>query len=269
MLEMIPPFLGLAEEKGFEPWVTVVNDVRYASDSAITKNGSLVHELIMDPTLRAKHARDLVSRVSGDGFKGLHLDYERVPESDTIQFRAFVEQLRVELRRLGLGLEVVIEPMSGPLPVPGSTSVTVMAYDLFGTHSGPGPRSTPTFVSELSHKASVDGDSSAALALAVRGFAWEPDGDIRSLDWSVAQRLAAETSNTQRRNADHVLSAQLNNGTVIWFEDVESILSKWQAAWKAGFRRLAIWRLGGNDESFFDLIRRMRQGQTGSNARED
>jgi spore germination protein YaaH len=263
MLEMIPPFLGLAEEKGFEPWVTVVNDVRYASDSAITKNGSLVHELIMDPTLRAKHARDLVSRVSGDGFKGLHLDYERVPESATLQFQEFVRELSAELRRRGLYLEVVMEPTSGPRLVVDSTSVTVMAYDLFGNHSGPGPRATPAFITELGNKASMDGDSAAALALAVGGFAWEPDGDVRSLDWSEARRLAAETPTTQRRHPDQVLSVRLDDGTEIWFEDVESLLSKWQAAWKAGFRRLAIWRLGGNDESFFDLIRMIKQESDG------
>jgi hypothetical protein len=39
------------------------------------------------------------------------------------------------------------------------------------------------------------------------------------------------------------------------------LFTKWQAAWKAGFRRLAIWRLGGNDESLFDLLRGIKPDQ--------
>ncbi len=258
MEETIAPFLSLAEEGGFEPWVTVVNDVRYEPDSAVAKDGLLVHDLIVDPARRATHVRDLASRAWHDGFVGLHLDYERVPESDTTAFRDFVEELKAELQRVGLGLEVVMEPVTGPLPAFGGTSVTVMAYDLFGSHSGPGPRSTPTFISQLGNKAGLDGDSAAAVALAVHGFAWEPDGVVRSLNWSAAGRLAEEARNTPRRNSDHVLNVQLDDGTEVWFEDVESIMAKWQAAWQAGFRRLAIWRLGGNDESLFDLIQRMR-----------
>lgn len=259
--ETIGPFLRLAEERGFKPWVTVVNDVRYSPDSTVAKDGHLVHNLIIDSTRRAAHARDLASKVSVDGFEGLHLDYERVPQSDTTAFQEFIDALRAELGSRGLGLEIVMEPTGGPLPDPGSTRVTVMAYDLFGEHSGPGPRSTPTFISELGHRASVDGDSAAALALAVSGFAWEPDGGVRSLDWSVARQLADEASDARRRNSDHVPSVTLDDGTVIWYEDAESLFTKWQAAWKAGFRRLAIWRLGGNDESLFDLLRGIKPDQ--------
>jgi spore germination protein len=256
--ETITPFLQLAREEGFEPWVTVVNDIRYTPDSAIAKDGDLVHDLIADPTRRARHARDLAAVVSTHGFKGLHLDYERVPESDSTQFQQFVEELRTELRSLGCMLEVVMEPSSDALPHLGRTSVTVMAYDLFGEHTGPGPRSTPTFISELSRKTGINGDNSAAVALAVSGFAWKPDGKVQSLDWSVARRLGNEAHGTRRRDPNYVLHATLDDGTEIWFEDAESILAKWQAAWQAGFRRLAIWRLGGNDESLFDLFRRMR-----------
>ncbi len=254
---MMAPFFRLAATKGFDPWVTVVNDIRYGVDSVLAKDSILVHELIVDPARRLAHAREIAARVEGDGFKGLHLDYEQVPESDEAHFQTFITTLGSELQQRGLRLEIVVEPVSGPLPAAGSASVVVMAYDLFGTHSGPGPRSTPTFVTGLSQRAAVDRDSAAALAVAVGGFAWEPGGEVRALDWLDAQRLAAEAPST-RRNAADVPSAHLSDGREIWFEDRKSLLAKWQAAWEAGFRRLAIWRLGGNDERLFDLIGEFR-----------
>ena len=256
---MMAPFFRLAATKGFDPWVTVVNDVRYGVDSVLAKVSTLVHELLVDPARRLAHARGIAARVEGDGFKGLHLDYEQVPESDQAHFQAFITKLGDELQQRGLGLEVVVEPVSGPLPAAGSVRVVVMAYDLFGTHSGAGPRSTPTFVTGLGPRARIDSASAAALAIAVGGFAWEAGGEVHALDWLDAQRLAAEAPSTRRSAAD-VPSARLSDSTEIWFEDRESLLAKWRAAWEAGFRRLAIWRLGGNDERLFDLIGDLRPG---------
>ncbi len=256
---MMAPFFRLAATKGFDPWVTVVNDVRYDVDSVLAKVSTLVHELIVDPARRLAHARGIAARVEGDGFKGLHLDYEQVPESDQAHFQTFITELGDELQQRGLGLEVVVEPVSGPLPTAGSARVVVMAYDLFGMHSGPGPRSTPTFVTGLSPRAKLDSDGAAALAVAVAGFAWGPDGEVNALDWSDARQLADTAQRTQR-DVSGVPTAYLSDSTEIWFEDPESLLGKWRAAWEAGFRRLAIWRLGGNDERLFRLIRDFRRG---------
>ncbi len=257
---MIPRFLRLAEERGFAPWVTVVNDVRYSSDSAILKDPDLVHQLIADTERRQSHARALAEEVASDGFTGLHLDYEMLAETDSAAFRYFVQELRKELHAAGLGLEVVIEPSRGPLPVPNTTSVSVMGYDLFGPHSGPGPRATPSFVSSLRNRASGDADSAAGLALAVGGFAWEPGGEVRPLDWAHARELLAEAPEALRSDVDDVPNARLEDGTEVWFEDSESLLSKWDAAWESGFRRLLLWRLGGNDQQLFQMLEDLRRG---------
>lgn len=256
---MLVPFRDLANEWGFSPWVTVVNDVRLGADSAIVKDSTLIHRLLADQTLRNAHARRLTERVLADGFAGLHLDYERVPEADSMAFRDFVTELRAELDNRGLELEVVVEPVRGPLPEAGSASVAVMAYDLFGAHSGPGPRSTPVFVEEIAPRGAGDGGGAPVLALAVGGFAWDTAGNAHPVDWSRARRLADAARRRDRDDSGGVPTARLANGSELWFEDAESLLDKWQTGWDAGFRRLAIWRLGGNDAELFRLLLRLRQ----------
>jgi spore germination protein YaaH len=257
---MIPQFLRMAEEIGFAPWITVVNDVRFSGDSAILKDPGLVHELVGDPVRRGAHARALAERATSDGFAGVHLDYEQVAEADSSDFGAFVENLQRELEFRGLGLEVVVEPSYGPLPRPRTTSVSVMGYDLFGPHSGPGPRATPEFVAGLQPRASGDTDSAAGLAIALSGFAWQPNGAVTPLDWARAGQLAAEGQMWQREATNGVPTARLDDGTEVWFEDPESLLRKWDAAWRSGFRRLLLWRLGGNDARLFDLLGDLRMG---------
>jgi spore germination protein len=262
--EMLVPFLRLAEGKGFEPWLTVVNDVRLSHDSVVAKDSTVVHKLVAHPLDRRTHVRDLIARVADGGFRGLYLDYERVSESDAQEYRALVQDLSTQLQQRGLGLELVVEPEDGPRRAIAGVRVTIMAYDLFGTHSGPGPRSTPSFISSLRGKAGLDASGVAAVAIAVGGFAWHPDGEVESLDWSTGQRLAAEAPSRMRSAADFVPHASLEDGTELWFEDVESLLGKWEAASTAGFRRLAIWRLGGNDAALFEMIRNLRSGSDSS-----
>jgi spore germination protein YaaH len=260
MSRMIPQFLTIAGESGFEPWVTVVNDVRFGGDSAILKDPDLVHDILSDEAWREDHARVLAERAQNDGFAGLHLDYERVADSDSSEFRAFVGVLADELKGRGLELEIVVEPSYGPVPSPNTTSVSVMGYDLHGPHSGPGPRATPEFVAGLQTRAAGDTDNAAGLAIALSGFSWSPGGEVTPVDWTATGQMSADGGTWQRNAADGVPNARLDDGTEIWFEDPESISRKWDAAWRSGFRRLLLWRLGGNDERLFSLLRDFRRG---------
>jgi len=260
MSRMVPQFLAFAEASGFEPWVTVVNDVRFGRDSSILKDAGLVHDILNDEARRNDHARALAERAQSDGFAGLHLDYERVADSDSSEFRAFVGVLNNELKGRGLELEIVVEPSYGPVPNPNTASVSVMGYDLHGPHSGPGPRATPEFVSGLQPRAAGDTDNAAGLAIALSGFSWSPSGDVTPVDWTASEQMSAEGRTWQRNAEDGVPNTRLDDGTEIWFEDPESISRKWDAAWRSGFRRLLLWRLGGNDERLFSLLRDLKRG---------
>ncbi|MCX5886422.1 MAG: hypothetical protein NT096_11020 [Proteobacteria bacterium] len=261
-MKLMPNFFLLAKKHGFSPWVTIVNDVR-TINKVLMKDTEVLHQLMADPELRKKHVKDIVVRVKEDGFVGLDLDYERLEVLDQNNFHFFVEELGDELKRNGLGFNVVIEPQRGPLPSPGTTTLTVMGYNLYGTHSGPGPRSTPAFIATLVGRVNGDAKAAPELALAVGGFSWAPDGRVKQLDWVSGQRLAESAVKKGRGPFTRVPHARLGDGTEVWFEDAESLRAKWDAAYKAGFRSLMIWRLGGNDDSLFQLLYNYRKLQAG------
>ncbi|HSH42738.1 MAG TPA: hypothetical protein VK973_11505 [Arenicellales bacterium] len=245
-------FQSLARQHDIQAWATVVNDVRHPDGSVDLKSAEVVHAVISNPQRRARHARELAQRIGDDGFDGLHLDYEQVHERHRAGFRAFVGLLADELARRGLGLDVILEPSRGPRPAAGTARVTVMAYNLHGPHSGPGPRATPAFARDVAPDMDLDRYAAPSVALALAGFVWGGDGSVKAIDWRAA-REAVGDGTTQRGASHKVPYARIADGE-IWYEDAESLDAKWRAAHEGGFRGLALWRLGGNDERLFNWL---------------
>lgn len=138
-----PQFLALARERGFVPWVTVVNDTRQDTGRVALKDAALVQRLLADPAAREQHALALAERAAADGFAGLHLDYESIAPAYGTQFQDFIMKLSGALRDRGLALNVVVEPRRSPLPPSGAATLTVMGYNQHGPHGAAGPRATP------------------------------------------------------------------------------------------------------------------------------
>lgn len=253
-----PAFLRIAKAHGIAPWVTVVNDVRTGPGQARLKDVDAVRSLLEDGDKRAEHASRLAQKVKDDGFSGLDLDYEGLDASDQENMNAFVGVLEAECAKRGLKLNVVLEPCRGPRPVLGDASFTVMAYNLNGPHSKAGPRSTPDFITSLAGRLRGGTRAERSVALATGGFAWSPDGKVQGMDWKTAAKLKAEAVQFSRDHASGVPSMRLGDGTVIWFDDAESMAEKWNAASAAGFRALMVWRLGGNDDTLFSWLSECR-----------
>jgi spore germination protein YaaH len=258
--EMIPQFLQLAREKGFQPWVTVVNDVQY-SNHKVLKDEQILEILLRDPPARLVHVRNLAAMVKKNGFAGLTLDYEGLTNRQAENYRAFVRDLAQELSKDNLGLNVLVEPRRGPLPQSGTVRLTVMAYNLHGPHSGPGPRATPEFIASLGKRGEGDCAGSPAVALAVGGFVWPKEGKVKKVSWNAAFRMAQGAPEVGRNSPDSCPFARWPNHSEMWFEDPLSLQAKWQAAGQTGFRNLWLWHLGDNDERLFDWLGQLQVSQ--------
>jgi hypothetical protein len=260
--EMIPQFLQLSREKGFQPWVTVVNDVQYLKHKVL-KDKQILEIILRDPPARLAHMRNLAAMVKKNGFAGLTLDYEGLTNRQTENYRAFVRELAQELSKDNIGLNVLVEPRRGPLPQAGTVRLTVMAYNLHGPHSGPGPRATPAFIATLGKRAEGDCAGSPTVALAVGGFVWPQKGKVEKVSWNAAFRMAQGAAEVGRNSPDSCPFARWPNHSEMWFDDPLSLQAKWQAAGLAGFRDLWLWHLGDNDERLFDWLGQLKVSQPG------
>jgi spore germination protein len=253
MADNMELFFELAYQRGFEPWVTVVNDVHY-DDSVISKDTLLIGQILADPVRRKDHAYQLAKKTADDGFVGLHLDYELIPyelENDYLQFVTILQQ---QLSLRDLGFEIIVEPCSAPIPVVEGVPVIVMAYNLHGFHSGPGPVATPEFINSLTDCTSNIPRENLGIALSLHGFAWRPDGTIEVVDWADANISDPDQTSFLRQTGSQVPYRITEDETEIWFDDIPSFEAKWQAAGRSGFRQLYIWKLGGLGSDLFSKI---------------
>ena len=138
-------------------------------------------------------------------------------------------------------------PKYAALPV--GPEYTVMCYNLYGYHSGPGPKADLDFLKttcELYAALPVK----ARMAFATGGFDWHGD-QIDALTQAQAVALLNDAQATPTRDANSAaLTATFTaDGETheVWYADAQT-LAAWRDACAAyGFTGFDLFRLGGND----------------------
>lgn len=260
-------------------WLTVVNDRQLDDGTFSHKDPDLVDRLLADGG--AQHARDLVGLLARMDVDGLELDYEDVSADSWPRLLRFADSLRDRLISEGKDLRLITQPRRPYLDLKSAgTPVAIMAYNLYGTHSGPGPKTTPEFVTRLGQALDDAGVlPGARIALPTGGFLWRPGGETRSVTEVEALLLQSVDGAGRLRRTPYEYPffsvAEGDDGrSEIWYQDAASIEGQIVAALAAGFDEITLWRLGGNDDTLFEMLRGYRQPSAptrllGDSARDD
>lgn len=242
-------------------YLTVVNDILDAKGKAVSlKDPDLITRLITDPETRAKHIADLLALLKTAPFAGLDLDYERIKDEDWPAFIDFCRELHAALSAEGKALRVVLEPKLQRLgqSLPEGPDYVIMGYNLFGGHSGPGPKANAGFIANLYYACQPSGVP-YRLALSTGGFDWTGEGKARSLTEAQAAALAKEMKAVpSRHSASRYLVFNYTDKAgaehEVWYADGHTMLHLRRLARAHGFKGVDIWRLGGNVPESIDML---------------
>jgi spore germination protein YaaH len=241
--------------------ITLVNDRFNRDGSVIHKDPAIVAKLLATPESRRRHIEEILNIVDRHDLSGIEIDYENINNDDWSHVKNFYSELYKQLRRKGKFLRIVLEP-DAPIEeqmYPKGPVYIMMAYNMYGTHSGPGPKADPPFISKLAGKFNqVPGDK--YMAIAAGGFDWSETGKVTSLTEKQAVELAKKYRALPVRDKNsgslyfHYVDGN-NSAHTVWYGD-EVTLSNWiSAARLAGYHRIALWRLGGLGEVTLELLR--------------
>lgn len=247
------------EDKGEEEkiYLSFVNDLRLEDGSYSNKDPELLQRLLEMPKNRQRHIQEIVELACESGVDGIEIDYENLKKKEELwpPFCVFLEELKKQCDEKGLLLRVVLGAYDvNKVVFPDGIEYVVMCYNLYGTHSGPGPKADTAFLKETFDRCrKLPGNVSAAFSTG--GFEWAGDKCERALTETEAAELYAsmdeKASVLERDSASGALHFTYTKDGVnreVWYADGET-LSFWkEIAREYGIIHFSLWKAGGNME---------------------
>lgn len=235
--------------------LAVVNDRQGADGVSVLKDAALAARLFRDERAMRKEAVRLSELAALHGFAGLDMDFENLGEQNEPwrRYAAFLKILYEEASSRGLSLRVTVEPGAlGRADYPLGPNYAVMLYNLYGTHSSPGPKADFAFIRDTLARALEAFGPGVQAALAAGGFVWGGDGRAEALTEDEALGLLASSgcvaSRDEGSGALHfTYREQTGDSREVWFADGQTLAGWARACREAGVSSLALWRLGGNN----------------------
>ncbi|MCV9884509.1 glycosyl hydrolase family 18 protein [Metabacillus halosaccharovorans] len=221
------------QEKDFKEkdiYLTIINDQFMNDGTVVHKNPELLKNLLSTETSRREHIEKILTYVKGYSIDGIEIDYEKIPLDLTDEFLLFAKDLDKALEEASLSLRILLEP-SFPVdhyPLPESLNYVVMAYNLYGPHSGPGPKANYEFLDNLVEKF-PNYSGNIGIALSTGGFSWQ-EGTVKSLTNQQIQDLIDQYNPQQSRD---------EKSGVMFFEYIES--GENVEVWYADSTTLTLW----------------------------
>ena len=214
------------------------------------KDVQLLHRLLDKEAARRKHIEEIIKLCKDKGFAGVEIDYENLwQEEDLVQsFGLFAQELKAACDNNGLKLRLVLEPktLAYAEALPEKIEYVVMFYNLYGPHSGPGPKANEKFILRtLKQMEKLRG--TPTIAFANGGFDWAEGGKASGLTQAQAEALAQKyQAAPQRDKASRALYFSYSvkdEAHTVWYAD-ELTLAFWRnIAAKYGYQRFSLWRL--------------------------
>lgn len=242
-------------------YITFVNDWKDKKGNILPKDKSLLKRLLNNDKHRKLAIQEMIHAAKDLECTGIELDFEAFFKDKQLlaDYLVFIQQLNSECISENIALRVVLEPgMPMDAGLCEGPEYVVMFYNLFGKHSGPGPKANKEFIEKtLKKMESIPGTKAAAFATG--GCLWEDygflglkKGPIRLLNEDKASAIAKKHAITPARDKDsyalHFNYSENGHDYELWYADSETLNAWIKAAADMGIEKASIWRLGGNTD---------------------
>jgi len=211
-------------------------------------------------------------------YRGLSLDFESLTDDADPAYLNFIQQLYADMRSRGLHLYVNAAVATSDddlkLIAANSDGLILMNYDQHQTTSDPGPvASQDWFVANLTRVLKIVPKEKIICAVGSYGYDWTmsiPDPrdkrhpkpkvlNTEDLSVSEAWQRASDADADLDLNYDALnphyeyIDEDNNQRHIVWFLDGVTLLNELRAARQLGLSTFALWRLGEEDSSLWNV----------------
>ena len=234
-----------------EYYISIVNDRLLEDGGSVLKEKALLERLYRNEATINQHIQDILALTKSLNISGIEIDYEGFRDDVTLwqKHLNFCTRLAKAADKQGLSVRVVLEPgiKFDILEFPQELEYVVMAYNLYGTHSEPGPKANISFINELIEKMR-DLPERKGIALATGGFNWKNQQDAVGVTQAEAERLASKYNVNIKRDDESYVNYfkyydDMEQKHEVWFADQETLRMWIEIANKNGIQDISIWRM--------------------------
>lgn len=251
--QQLQEIMAAAKKPDRACFLTIVNDYYYHEDNIKEKDAAVLRRLFDSEQSMQRHARQIIDIVAQSGCGGIDLDYENLGSDKRLweQYAQFIQILYAQAQQSNLVLRVILEPRAlDKAAYPAGPQYVLMFYNLYGSHSGPGPKADTAFIRDLAGRIKMLFGADAAAAFACGGYDWQAGGKTRQLSELEAQALLAKhRARLQRDEQSQAVYFTYQEGKKehqVWFADAQTLCHWVDTARQEGIAAFALWRLGGN-----------------------
>ncbi len=237
-------------------------------------DGKRAHALLQTSNSRARAISDILAILQHGKYQGVNIDLENVDPSDRRNLSAFMDELAAKLRPRGYVVTISVPAKTQDYA--GSTwvgafdyyalgrscdLVMLMTYDEHAWTSGPGPVASYAWVERVTKYAITQMPrGKILLGIAAYGYDWNlATGRVAALSTTQAAKRASALGITPSWDASakapHFSYSERGAKHEVWFESAESVRLKLDLVEKYDLGGIAIWKLGYEDQAFWDVIR--------------
>lgn len=240
-------------------YLTLINDQFLEDGRVIQKNPNVLEKILQNSNTRQAHIKQIIQNAKNYPYAGVEIDYEKIPTTLIDNYITFLKELKIALTVENLNLRVILEPRF-PMDkhvLPNNISYIVMAYNLYGYHSGPGPKADYAFLDTLIKKF-PNKEKNMGVALATGGFSWS-NGKVTALTEQQAIKLAIDKQIKPKRDEKsgvlHFNFTENNSQITVWYADFKTLELWMQYLNKNGkYTDFSIWRTGGLTEDTLNFL---------------
>lgn len=244
---------GVKDDKDLsekDVYISVVND-QFLDEGNKLKDAKVLEKNIKSASKRKKHIKSIMKLAEDETIDGIEVDYENIPEDLIKDYVKFIKDLSKATEEQDVSLRVVFEP-SFPVEdvdLPEEPLYSVMAYDLYGTHSGPGPKADDEFLDGLASRF-LSKPNDVEVAFANGGFSWDEEDNASTLTYHQIEKIIEEydpdIEEDEESGAKSFTYEDDDEENEVWYVD-EDTLEHWRERIKEHDDDMSFsyWRAGG------------------------
>ena len=238
-----------------------------------------VGDVLRDAAKSAAFLRQIMRFLTAyPAYRGLSLDIESIPEEDDAAYLSFIQSLYSQMhpRNLTLYVNAAVATSDSDLKAiaQNSDGIVLMNYDEHQANSDPGPVASQNwFLGNLVRALKVVPKEKLICGVGNYGYHWtlsipnpkdprHPKPLVVSTDnlsvsdaWALASDADADLDLDYDARNPHFeyIDEDSNQRHVVWFLDAVSLLDEMRGARQLGLQTFALWRLGEEDSSLWNI----------------